>query len=41
MSFKTHDGLFEDLYIRPRALMLFSGEARYRWLHTIAMRKID
>lgn len=30
-----------DIYIRPRTLVLFSGEARYSWMHSIAQRKID
>jgi len=30
-----------DIYLKPRSLILFSGEARYNWLHSIAQRKID
>mmetsp|Transcript_36966 Transcript_36966/g.56627 ORF Transcript_36966/g.56627 Transcript_36966/m.56627 type:complete len:124 (+) Transcript_36966:888-1259(+) len=30
-----------DVYLPPRALLLFTGEARYNWLHSIATRKVD
>jgi alkylated DNA repair protein alkB family protein 8 len=30
-----------DLYLKPRSLIIFSGEVRYNWLHSIATRKID
>lgn len=30
-----------DLYLQPRSLLVFSGEIRYNWLHSIALRKID
>ena len=29
------------LYLEPRSLVVFSGEARYNWLHSIALRKVD
>jgi len=25
----------KDLYIKPRSFMIFSGEVRYNWLHSI------
>ena len=31
----------KDLYLMPRSLIIFSGEVRYNWLHSIALRKID
>ena len=31
----------KDLYLMPRSLVIFSGEVRYNWLHSIAQRKID
>ena len=41
MHFKNPDGVSKDLYLLPRTLMVFSGEVRYNWLHSIAQRKID
>jgi alkylated DNA repair protein alkB family protein 8 len=41
MHFKTAEGLTKDIYIKPRTLVVFSGEARYNWLHSISLRKID
>ena len=41
MHFKTPEGLTKDLYLKPRSLIVFSGEVRYNWLHSIALRKID
>ena len=41
MHFKTPDGVTRDLYLEPRSLVLFSGEVRFNWLHSIATRKID
>jgi len=41
MHFRNPEGLTTDLYLEPRSLVVMSGEARYNWLHSIAMRKID
>ena len=41
MHFKNPDGLMRDVYMLPRQLMVFSGQARYDWLHSISTRKID
>lgn len=41
MHFKTEKGDVKDVYLQPRSLLVFSGEARYNWLHSIATRKID
>lgn len=41
MHFKDPQQNSIDLYIEPRSLMVFSGEVRYNWLHSIAQRKID
>ena len=41
MHFKTPEGLAKDIYLRPRSLILFTGEVRFNWLHSIATRKID
>ena len=41
MHFKNPDGETRDVYMMPRQLMIFSGEARYNWLHSISTRKID
>jgi alkylated DNA repair protein alkB family protein 8 len=41
MHFKDPQSKVLDLYLEPRTLMVFSGEARYNWLHSIAQRKID
>jgi len=41
MHFKDPSNKTIDLYILPRSLMIFSGEVRYNWLHSIASRKID
>lgn len=41
MNFRTADGAQTDVYLRPRQLVLFSGEARYNYLHSIATRKLD
>ena len=41
MNFRTPDGVQKDLYLVPRSLLLFSGEARYNYLHSIATRKLD
>ena len=41
MHFKTPEGLTKDLYLIPRSLVIFSGEVRFNWLHSISLRKID
>ena len=41
MHFKSPQNETKDLYLKPRSLMLFSGEVRYNWLHSIPQRKID
>ena len=41
MHFKTPENVTKDLYLRPRSLVVFSGEVRYNWLHSIATRKLD
>ncbi len=41
MNFRTADGAQTDLYLLPRQLVLFSGEARYNYLHSISTRKLD
>ena len=41
MHFKNQSNNAIDIYLQPRSLMIFSGEARYNWLHSIALRKVD
>ena len=41
MHFKDPSDKTVDLYLKPGSLMVFSGEARYNWLHSIALRKVD
>jgi alkylated DNA repair protein alkB homolog 8 len=46
MHFKqapSNDNVVEskDLYLTPRSLVIFTGEVRYNWQHSIALRKID
>ena len=41
MHFKDPQERVIDLYLQPGSLMVFSGEARYNWLHPIALRKVD
>ncbi len=41
MHFKDTNDNIVDLYLMPNSLMVFSGEARYNWLHSIALRKVD
>lgn len=41
MSFKSFKGEEQHLFLPPRSCALFTGEARYAWLHSIAARKID
>mmetsp|Transcript_54026 Transcript_54026/g.74076 ORF Transcript_54026/g.74076 Transcript_54026/m.74076 type:complete len:88 (+) Transcript_54026:1015-1278(+) len=41
MHFRNHKNEMKDVYLAPRSLLIFSGEARYNWLHSIATRKVD
>ena len=41
MNFRTPEGVQKDVYLMPRSLLLFSGEARYNYLHSISTRKLD
>ena len=41
MNFKDNANVAGDVYLRPRTLVLFTGEARYDYLHAIATRKVD
>lgn len=41
MSFKNPANVEKHVYIPDRALIIFSGEARYAWYHTISQRKVD
>jgi alkylated DNA repair protein alkB homolog 8 len=41
MHFKTPENVTKDLFLKPRSLVIFSGEVRYNWLHSIATRKLD
>ena len=41
MHFKDPNNNVIDLYLQPNSLMVFSGEARYNWLHSIQIRKVD
>ena len=41
MHFKTPLDEHKDLYLQPRSLIVFTGEVRFNWLHSIAERKID
>lgn len=41
MNFRTPEGLQKDVYLPPRCLIVFTGEARYNYLHSIATRKLD
>ena len=36
MHFKDPQNNTIDLHLEPRTLMIFSGEVRYNWLHSIA-----
>lgn len=41
MSFKSYKGEQQHLLLPARSCVLFAGEARHVWTHTIAARKID
>ncbi len=34
-------GKEEHIWVPPRSLLIYSGEFRYLWTHSIASRKID
>lgn len=40
MSF-FYNNEMKHLYIKPRSVIFFSGEVRFLWEHSIALRKID
>ncbi|CAI2387862.1 unnamed protein product [Moneuplotes crassus] len=40
MIFKSAEET-KHISIKPRSLLIFSGEARYKWLHSIPSRKFD
>lgn len=40
MTFKSPDGELRHISLKPRSLMVFSGEGRYNWLHSIPTRKL-
>jgi len=40
MSFFFNDKT-QHLYIKPRSIVFFTGEARFVWEHSIALRRID
>lgn len=40
MQFK-HQDLKEEIYLKPRSLLLLSKDARYKWSHGIPARKSD
>ena len=41
MNFRTPEGAQKDVYLLPRSLVVFTGEARYNYMHSIATRKLD
>ena len=41
MTFKSPEGEFRHISLKPNSLMIFSGEGRYNWLHSIPTRKFD
>lgn len=41
MSFKSYTGEEKHLYLPPRSCVVFAGEARHVWSHSIAARKMD
>ena len=36
MTFKNPKKEQRDVYLKPRSLVLMTGEARYYWLHSIS-----
>jgi alkylated DNA repair protein alkB homolog 8 len=41
MTFKDLNNEVRHISLKPRSLMIFSGEGRYNWLHSIPTRKFD
>lgn len=41
MDWKKYDNTEVSTYLKQRSLVVFSGEARFAWLHSIACRKLD
>jgi alkylated DNA repair protein alkB family protein 8 len=42
MNFRRPDAPYQqDVYLLPRQLVVFTGEARYNYLHSISTRKVD
>jgi alkylated DNA repair protein alkB family protein 8 len=41
MTFRKFDGTLRHVFLPPRCGVVFSGEARYCWYHSIATRKLD
>ena len=41
MSFKDPNGETRNISLKPRCLVIFSGEGRYNWIHSIPTRKFD
>lgn len=41
MTFKSYKNEEKHLFFKPRMLVIFSGEARYAWFHSIAERRLD
>eukprot|EP01015_Nassula_variabilis_P025619 TRINITY_DN501_c0_g1_i11.p1 TRINITY_DN501_c0_g1~~TRINITY_DN501_c0_g1_i11.p1 ORF type:complete len:338 (-),score=61.48 TRINITY_DN501_c0_g1_i11:11-1024(-) len=41
MSFRSYQNEQKHLYLPRRSLVVFAGEARYAWQHSISQRKLD
>lgn len=41
MDFRKYDGEERLVYLKDRSVAIFSGEARYAWIHGISSRKVD
>eukprot|EP01130_Rhizamoeba_saxonica_P014080 TRINITY_DN6099_c0_g1_i2.p1 TRINITY_DN6099_c0_g1~~TRINITY_DN6099_c0_g1_i2.p1 ORF type:complete len:477 (+),score=80.74 TRINITY_DN6099_c0_g1_i2:529-1959(+) len=41
MDLKHNDGRKREIYLKPRSLLILTGESRYVWSHGIAPRKSD
>lgn len=41
MEWRKFDGEEQSVYLKPRSVVVFSGEARYAWTHGISCRKVD
>ena len=37
----TFENQSKHLYIKPRSAIFFTGDVRFLWKHTIALRKLD